>query len=107
MAALSGFAVAALLAASSLGAGHALLAALRVAPRLPERERDPVAATLGVGVLGWLVFFPGIAGHLRPGVLLAVAACGLPGLALRRWLGSRVGERLDATALALLAVIAV
>jgi hypothetical protein len=103
---LQSFAVAALLAASSLGAGHAALAALRVASLLPERERDPIAVTLGAGVLGWVMFFPGVAGQLGPGALLAVAVCGLLGLALRPWRRPQLDRGADAWCVALLAVIA-
>ena len=79
MDALVGCTVTALLALSAAGAGLALLRILRLQELLPALELWPTAFTVGAGVLGWLVFFPGIAGFLEKPTLAAVLLIGVAG----------------------------
>lgn len=71
-------------ASACLGLGAVALRAAGVAAGLSAAERLFWAFAIGLGLLGWAVFFLGYAGELRPswlGGLLALGACGVPLLA--------------------------
>jgi hypothetical protein len=74
-----GVIVAMLLTAAAAGAGLALLRIVGVASSLRRRELWPLAMGLGTGVLGWLVFFPGVAGALNRTTLTVILIAGLAG----------------------------
>ena len=64
-----------LMSAAALGWGALALRALG------QREPQPAwAFGLGLGILGWLAFFPAILGHVGVPVLAALCAIGLSGL---------------------------
>jgi len=63
-----------------LGWGALLLAGLGLDRRLAAPERAAWSFSAGVGVVGWLAFWPGIAGLFTPAVLATLLAAGLPGL---------------------------
>jgi len=67
-----------------LGLGAALLRALGVLEDLKPGQAWAVAFALGSGLLGWLVFFPGVAGYLAPPVLAVLLAGGGAGVAFLR-----------------------
>lgn len=74
----------ALVTAAALGGGAALLRALGVLAAMQLGERLAWSFAAGLGVLGWLLFFPGIWGAAGAGALAgicAVLACGLVFLA--------------------------
>jgi hypothetical protein len=109
---LAGFATVLLLALGCAGGGRALLHILGLDTRIEPRLAHPIAFVLGVGLLGWLTFFVALTGLLAPAYLVALVACGLPGLALRLpWQpvaaapGRRDLDAFIATGLALLAAI--
>jgi hypothetical protein len=70
-------------ALACLGIGGMLLRISGIGGRLMPDERLSWAFALGLGGLGWLLFFPGIAGWFTPGALfalLAVSCLGVLGL---------------------------
>jgi 4-amino-4-deoxy-L-arabinose transferase-like glycosyltransferase len=79
---LVGIATAGGLLAASLGAGRALLALFGVGP-LRTVERRALELGFGVGVLGWLGCFLGLAGLFQRPWLIALAVLGAAGLLLR------------------------
>jgi hypothetical protein len=79
---LTGVATALLIALSCLGVGRAALAALGLRAKLDPGEQGPIAFAIGVGILGWLAFFPALFGLVTPSYLLALVAPGLAGLLL-------------------------
>ncbi|MDB5405396.1 MAG: conserved rane protein of unknown function [Rhodospirillales bacterium] len=83
MAILGGFATALLLALACLGAGRAVLRALGLTDELGSCA-EPIGFAIGVGLVGWIVFLPAIAGWLQPWQLALVLVPGLAGLALKR-----------------------
>ena len=86
--------------AAALGWGALALRALG------QREPQPAwAFGLGLGILGWLAFFPAILDHVEVPVLATVCMAGLTGLPLLRH-GFPAPPRLDGWAWALLALLA-
>jgi hypothetical protein len=59
-----------------LGFGAAGLRLLRVGAGLPPGERHILSFTLGMGLIGWLVFFIGTARFLDPAALALLIGCG-------------------------------
>ncbi|MEO5374898.1 MAG: hypothetical protein H7840_11555 [Alphaproteobacteria bacterium] len=59
-----------------VGYGAAILVVTGVAPRLSPAERVTFAFTLGLGVVGWLVFILGVTGLLQPMWLAGVLGMG-------------------------------
>lgn len=76
--------VALLQVASCLGLGAAVLRGLGLSGRLAADERAAWAFALGMGILGWLVFWLGLGGLLRPVPLAALLIAGAAGLPLLR-----------------------
>lgn len=76
---MTGLAIALLEVLACLGYGAVVLHAAGVANRLVPAERLVFAFALGLGVVGWLVFFLGVAGLLQPGWLAAVLGAGAVG----------------------------
>jgi|MDTC01.2.fsa_nt_gb hypothetical protein len=66
------------------GLGAVILKALRVSDLLRPEERLCIGFTLGFGVLGWLLFFMGMADLFTPVPLFLVLAAGACGLAVLR-----------------------
>lgn len=103
----------AVLALACLGAGAGLLRVLGILPRLNDAERIGWSFTLGFGLLGWVVFWPALAGILSPAV---IGLCCIPGvvglLALHRLPrpdsgpGGAIPWRLWAAAACLLPILA-
>src|SRR5258708_18694542 len=79
---LLAIATALFLAASAAGLGAVILKALGLRERLPALESWPVSVIIGVGALGWLMFFPAVAGALTRPVLFSIAAAGVLCLAI-------------------------
>ena len=75
-------AIVALQIAAAVGLGAAVLRCLGVLADLKAGERACWAFAVGFGVLGWLIFFLGVAGLLERPVLLAVLVVGAGGVAL-------------------------
>ena len=73
-----------LLFLACLGFGAVLLRACRVLADMDRLSATVWSFAAGLGVLGWLAFFAGIAGFLTPTHLIALCAVGLPGLLLFR-----------------------
>ncbi|MEK9754505.1 MAG: glycosyltransferase family 39 protein [Rhodospirillaceae bacterium] len=67
---------------AALGAGALMLRAAGVIGRLARLEVLALSFALGVGVVGWLVFFLALGGHIGPGALSAVLAALALGSAL-------------------------
>lgn len=67
--------------AACLGWGAFLLAVLGVRGRTGTWERFGLAFSLGMGILGWLLFWPGISAFFTPAVMAAILAFGWVGLA--------------------------
>lgn len=66
-----------LLGAACVGFGSMLLAIAGVNKQLDSAlERNALCFMLGLGIFGWVLFFPGIAGYLRPEVIWGVALIG-------------------------------
>ena len=65
-----------------IGYGSLLLAALGLRRALPWAERTAWAFALGLGILGWLLFFAGAAGVLQPWLLKTALLAGAAGLPL-------------------------
>src|SRR5258708_5135025 len=76
---LLAIATALFLAASAAGLGAVILKALGLRERLPALESWPVSVIIGVGALGWLMFFPAVARALTPPALFSLAVGGRPG----------------------------
>lgn len=72
------------LAAAAIGHGRLVLGVTGAARRLEAREEAAWSFVLGIGVLGWLVFFLALGHGLDRPWLMLTAAAGLPGLALLR-----------------------
>jgi hypothetical protein len=109
MALVEGFATAILVALACLGAGRAALRVLGLSDEL-GRCAEPIGFAIGVGLLGWVVFFPALAGWLQPWQLALLLVPGLAGLALKRTAAPALAAPLDpliVTGLALVAVIGV
>ena len=81
---MTAFASLILMVAAAMGWGGLVLAGLGARPHLPAAERPVWALVLGMGVIGWLLFFPGLVGLLTPLSAGIVCAIGLPGLWLLR-----------------------
>lgn len=79
----------ALLSAACIGAGAGVLAATRVLARLTHLEAAAWSFAIGFGVVGWLVFFPGIAGFLHTGPLIALTILCATGTNLLRRIADR------------------
>jgi hypothetical protein len=102
-----GLATVLLMGLSALGGGRAVLAALGLREKLGRALAEPVALALGVGLIGWLGFFFGVAGFLSRPALVALTLPGLAGLLLHRAPSSASrGETVDAIAWAMLALLA-
>ena len=65
---------------SCVGLGAIALWLLGIRDSLPWGERMVTAFVLGMGVLGWLMFFLGVAGMFNTGSVLALLAAGVFGL---------------------------
>lgn len=63
-----------------LGLGAAVLRALGILEDLRPGQAWAIAFALGMGVLGWLVFFPGVLGYLSVPVLAGLMALSLVGV---------------------------
>ena len=63
--------------AACVGYGAAVLRLLHVRESLPWGERTASAFVLGIGVLGWLMFFMGVAGLFNTGAVGALLAVGV------------------------------
>ena len=66
--------------ASSIGFGAMGLRGLGIDSGLDWLQRVAWSFVLGIGVLGWLLFFVGVSGYLSPAWLLATLLIGVPGL---------------------------
>lgn len=66
--------------AACVGFGAVALRLLKIGAALPWAERAVTAFILGMGVLGWLMFFPGIAGWLDTAVISGLLGVGVLGL---------------------------
>jgi hypothetical protein len=69
------------MAGAAIGGGALLLRALRVTEDLRPDDRILWSFALGIGVLGWLLFFPTLLNAVSPLTLAAVCGVCLPGLA--------------------------
>jgi hypothetical protein len=69
---LSAASGAALVFLACTGAGASVLALLRLIRRLDPAERLAWSFAIGIGVLGWTLFFPGVAGWFGAGTIGAV-----------------------------------
>jgi hypothetical protein len=65
-----------------LGLGAAGLRALGIFEDLTPGQAWAIAFALGTGLLGWLVFFPGVAGYLTAPVLVGLLVLGATGAVL-------------------------
>src|SRR5471030_2958642 len=106
MALVEGFATAILLALACLGAGRAALRALGLTDELGSCAA-PIGFAIGVGLLGWVVFFLALAGWLQPWQLALALVPGLAGLALKRTAPPTPAVPLDQLVVAGLALVAV
>jgi 4-amino-4-deoxy-L-arabinose transferase-like glycosyltransferase len=106
MALVEGFATAILLALACLGAGRAALRALGLTDELGSCAA-PIGFAIGVGLLGWVVFFLALAGWLQPWQLALALVPGLAGLALKRTAPPTPAAPLDQLVVAGLALVAV
>jgi len=91
-----------------LGFGAMVLRLFAVSPRLRWSERLAWSFVLGMGLLGWLVFFVGIAGLLATIPMLAllcVGLCGVYFLGLPEDLERSTFSKVDIGLLALLATV--
>jgi hypothetical protein len=70
--------------AACLGLGAAALRLAGVAADLAAAERLAWSFTLGMGLLGWIIFFPGIAGVIPAYLLAAILIVAALGLVLLR-----------------------
>ena len=83
---MTAWAVLLLMLASAAGWGGLVLTTLGLRRHLPATEHPVWAFVLGMGLLGWLLFFPGLAGQLTPLTAAALCVAGLPGVwLLRDW----------------------
>lgn len=83
---MTAWAVLLLMLAAAAGWGGMVLAVLGLRCHLPATEHPVWAVILGMGLLGWLLFFPGLVGQLTPSTAFALCVVGLPGLwLLRHW----------------------
>lgn len=73
-----------LMVSAAAGWGAIGLFILGARPHLPTAEHPIWALVLGMGMLGWLLFFPGLAGMLTPLVAGVICGMGLAGLWLLR-----------------------
>lgn len=64
------------------GFGALCLHALGLLSRLPGRERWPMSVTLGLGLFGWLLFFPAVWGFVAAPVTILIVAAGILSLIL-------------------------
>jgi len=79
MAEIAGLGVAGLVWLACVGAGAAMLRALGILDQLPRGERVAWSFALGIGVTGWITFFPAMLGLIAPAWLAALGvmlACG-------------------------------
>ena len=65
---------------SSIGYGAIGLRGLRIDSGLDWLQRLAWSFVLGIGVLGWLLFFVGVSCHLSPSWMLATVLVGVPGI---------------------------
>ena len=82
------------------GIGIGCLAALGLIRRMARLEVLALGFALGFGIMGWLMFFPGLTGLLGLPASIAVLVCGLPGLTFltRARAGegaAKIGEAVD------------
>ncbi len=70
---------------SSLGMGAMVLRAAGISNDLAWRERAALGFALGMGLLGWFLYFLGVGGLFTEAWLLALLLLGLPGLFFIRW----------------------
>jgi hypothetical protein len=75
--------------AACFGLGAAGLRILNIANESPVHERLIYAFALGMGLLGWLIFFIGVSGALNKTVLLALVATASTGMVFLRPIVSR------------------
>ena len=68
--------------AACVGFGAVVLRLLNIGDALPWGERAVTAFIIGMGILGWLMFFLGVAGLFTNGALLALLVLGAAGLVL-------------------------
>lgn len=97
------------MAGAATGGGLFVLNVCQLSATLERSERVAFAFVIGTGLIGWLIFFPGIAGHYDApafAVILAVMSLGLVYLRHRPETG-RTPAPLDAIAWVLLAGLAV
>ena len=84
-----------LIVIACIGAGAVVLAILGTLDELHRRERIPWSFAVGLGVMGWMLFFLGVAGGISFSILLAlclVAAAGCFALARAGWPRFEVGR---------------
>jgi len=79
---MTGLAVLLLQAAACLGYGAGALRLLKADGALHWGERASWSFVLGIGVLGWLLFFVGISGLFSTFPMLIVLIAGVPGIVL-------------------------
>ncbi|GAB6052604.1 hypothetical protein JCM17960_14240 [Magnetospira thiophila] len=80
---------------SCLGWGAGLLRLLGLTRCTAPGTRGILSFALGVGLLGWLVFFLGLAGMLTPGWLAALLLIGAAGLPFLDWRALAATDKLD------------
>ncbi len=68
--------------AACVGFGAVILRLLNIGDALPWGERAVTAFIIGMGTLGWLMFFLGVAGLFMSGALLVLLLLGVAGLVL-------------------------
>lgn len=90
---------------SSTGFGAIVLRLLRVDRSLQWSERLSWSFVLGIGVLGWLLFFAGTAGLFSPSVMLALLFVGVPGIFFLSRPGGQNSDPLTTLEKILLAVL--
>ena len=59
---------------AATGAGFTILRVTGLLGVLTHAERLAVAFVLGIGMIGWLTFFPGLAGHFNGSWFAAILA---------------------------------
>ena len=70
----------ALLAGGALGAGSLAMHVSGIRRTLSLGEDIVISLTLGAGLIGWLMFFPGVMGYLSPPVITAIIAVSCLGI---------------------------
>ncbi len=78
------FVIVAWMILASIGGGLAVIRCSGLMPRLCRADQIVFAFTIGIGVMGWLVFFPGVTGYFSSPAFIVVLCAMTGGLWLLR-----------------------